>query len=49
MYSWPLNNAGLNHTGPLAHVPFLVVNTAIPRDPRLVEPEDTESLSYVED
>ena len=28
---------------------FSVVNTAVLRDPRLVEPKDTESLPYMED
>lgn len=45
---WPLNNVGLNGLGPLAHISFSVVNTAVLHG-WLVEPEDTESLSYMED
>lgn len=45
---WPLNTVGVNGLGPLAHISFSVVNTAVLRG-WLVEPEDTESLSYMED
>ena len=43
MYSWPLNNMGLNLKGPLTLGFFSVVNTAVLCDPWLLESKNPET------
>ena len=44
-YNWPLNNMGLNYTGPLIHRYFSIVNAIVPHHLSvLVEPMDSKEL-----